>query len=97
MIYLCSTAASRPHSDPASGTWVHAFFVSLASVAMLSIPVGVILIVAGRDRGDGMPAALWAPEARRTSAASQIYRVSWGYRLAVLALWVCTFGAARSS
>ncbi|MBI2709796.1 MAG: hypothetical protein HYX34_08880 [Actinobacteria bacterium] len=71
------------------GTWVHAFLVSVPVVLAMATAVGVIMVVALRDKGDRMPTELGAPTEPGPTSISRSYTVSRAYRLATAGFFVC--------
>lgn len=76
------------------GTWAHAFLVSVPVVLAMATPVGIIMVVSLRDRGDRMPPELWSDRAPHPSPDTQTYTVGRGYRIGMVAFFACMAIAA---
>jgi hypothetical protein len=76
------------------GSWLHAVVVSIPVVVAISTAVGVIVIVAHRDRGDGMPAELWVGRPADPAVDARIYRAPPTLQSTIPAFVICmTFAA----
>jgi hypothetical protein len=70
------------------GTWLQAFLASVPIILAMTTPIAILLIVAGRDRGDRMPTEVWRERTSVSSDDSATYSLGRWYRVGTSAFFI---------